>query len=338
MTSGLETWNAEQSDQQVRADTHVAPGCPVSGPGPVRLAGETVGDDIACVGFGPRLPKLLDASGADAIVVVGGLADLGEREIDRKWRHLGDPVFDDWLGDRYDDLADRLAGQDVPVLWATYPHVRLAPGNDGEGDWTTVADNDPLRVERLNEIIHDTVSGRDDFSVIDLDAWTQDLPAGRRLRRRVPARGPRPHRGGRGRRRALARAQGPRGHRAPNRPPPTRSGDATTSTTAGEGGAPGGRRRGHEQRAAPTLRRPTGERLAPFVRCLPAADRSPSPRADPVAPPRDRAPCWGRPMATFILRLDDPGEAAPAPRLAVKDLLDVAGTPTTAGSAVVAAT
>jgi peptidoglycan/LPS O-acetylase OafA/YrhL len=178
LTSGLETWNADQTDQQVRVDTHVAPGCPISAPGPVRLAGETIGEDIACVGFGPRLPELLDASGADAIVVVGGLVDLGEREIDRKWRHVGDPVFDDWVGDRYDDLADRLAGQDVPVLWATYPHVRLAPGNDGEGDWTTVADNDPLRVERLNEIIHDTVGGRDDFSVIDLDAWSQDLPAG----------------------------------------------------------------------------------------------------------------------------------------------------------------
>jgi len=178
MTSGLETWNADQADQQVRVDTHVAPGCPISAPGPVRLAGETIGENTACVGFGPRLPKLLDASGADAIVVIGGLADLGEREIDREWRHIGDPVFDDWLGDRYDDLANRLAGEDVPVLWATYPHVRLAPGNDGDGDWTTVADNDPLRVERLNEIIHDRVAGRDGFSIIDLDAWTQDLPAG----------------------------------------------------------------------------------------------------------------------------------------------------------------
>jgi amidase len=47
----------------------------------------------------------------------------------------------------------------------------------------------------------------------------------------------------------------------------------------------------------------------------------------------------GPPMATFILHLDDAAEAAPgAPRLAVKDLLDVAGTPTTAGSAAVAAT
>jgi peptidoglycan/LPS O-acetylase OafA/YrhL len=178
MTSGLATWNADQPDQQVRVDTHVAPGCPISAPGPVRLAGDTIGEDIACVGFGPRLPKLLAASEADAIVVVGGLADLGEREIDREWRHIGDPVFDDWLADRYDDLADRLAAQDVPVLWATYPHVHLAPGNDGVGDWTTVDENDPLRVERLNEIIHDTVAGRDDFSVIDLDAWTQDLAGG----------------------------------------------------------------------------------------------------------------------------------------------------------------
>ncbi|HZA76257.1 MAG TPA: acyltransferase family protein [Acidimicrobiales bacterium] len=178
LTAGLDTWNADQADQQMRVDTHVAAGCPISAPGPVRLAGETVGEGIACVGFRPRLPKLLDASGADAIVVVGGLADLGEREIDRKWRHIGDPVFDDWLADRYDDLADTLAEQDVPVLWATYPHVRLAPGNDGEGDWTSVEDNDPLRVERLNEIIRGTVAGRDDFSVIDLDAWTQDLPNG----------------------------------------------------------------------------------------------------------------------------------------------------------------
>ena len=43
-------------------------------------------------------------------------------------------------------------------------------------------------------------------------------------------------------------------------------------------------------------------------------------------------------MATFILRLDDPGAAPGALRLAVKDLLDVAGTRTTAGCAVVAAT
>jgi peptidoglycan/LPS O-acetylase OafA/YrhL len=233
MTSGLDTWNAEQPDQQVRVDTHVAPGCPISAPGPVRLAGETVGEDIACVGFGPRLPKLLDGSGADAIVVVGGLADLGEREIDRKWRHVGDPVFDDWLGDRYDDLADSLAGQDVPVLWATYPHVRLAPGDDGEGDWTTVADNDPLRVERLNEIIYDTVSGRDGFAVVDLDAWTQDLPAGGAFGAEYRLEGRDLTEAGAV---AAARWLVPKVLEATGTEPPPAAadGDATTSTTADE--------------------------------------------------------------------------------------------------------
>ncbi|HYZ97676.1 MAG TPA: amidase [Acidimicrobiales bacterium] len=44
-------------------------------------------------------------------------------------------------------------------------------------------------------------------------------------------------------------------------------------------------------------------------------------------------------MVTFILRIDEPGGPGPdAPRLAVKDLIDVVGTPTTAGSAAVAAT
>jgi peptidoglycan/LPS O-acetylase OafA/YrhL len=178
MVPGFAAWNEANPDQQIRVDTHVAPGCPVSSPGPVRLAGDTVGEGIPCIGFGPRLPKLLEASEADAIVVVGGLADLGERELGREWRHIGDPAFDDWLGDRYDDLADTLADSDVPVLWATYPHVRLTPGNDGSGDWTKVAENDPLRGERLNEIIRNTVSGRRGFSVIDLDAWSQDLPRG----------------------------------------------------------------------------------------------------------------------------------------------------------------
>ena len=50
---------------------------------------------------------------------------------------------------------------------------------------------------------------------------------------------------------------------------------------------------------------------------------------------RRRRAHQGQAIATFILRLDpQPGTG---PRLAVKDLIDIAGTPTTAGSAVVAA-
>lgn len=175
---GVQAWNTENPEQQVRLHTHVATNCPLSGPGPVRLAGDVVGEDTDCLGFGPRLPHLLDEGGPDVVVVVPGVGDLGEREIDSQWLHLGDPVYDDWLYQRLGDLADTLDDAGVPVVWATSPHVRLAPGGELEGDWTSVPDNDPARVDRLNEIIRDVVSGRDDTTVVDLGAWAQRLPRG----------------------------------------------------------------------------------------------------------------------------------------------------------------
>ena len=135
LTPGFEAWNAENPDQGVRIATHVATDCPLSAPGPVRLAGEKVGEDTACVGFGPRLPHLLDAADPDVVVVVPGVGDLAEREIDRQWVHAGDPVFDTWLRQHLDDLADTLGEAGVPVVWATSPHVRLAPAGRGRLDF-----------------------------------------------------------------------------------------------------------------------------------------------------------------------------------------------------------
>ncbi|HEX5947471.1 MAG TPA: acyltransferase family protein [Acidimicrobiales bacterium] len=177
MLPGFEAWNAESSDQ-VRVHTHIAAGCLLSGPGPVRLAGETIAEGTDCAGFEPRLPRLLDEAGADVVLVVPSAADVGAREIDREWRHLGDPVFDDWMYQSLSDLADVLDDAGVPVVWATSPHVRLAPGGDLEGDWTSVPDNDPARVDRLNQLIRDVASGRENNHVIDLGAWAQRLSRG----------------------------------------------------------------------------------------------------------------------------------------------------------------
>ena len=175
---GFEAWNAEHPDQQVRVATHVAVDCPLSGPGPVRLAGSVVGEDTSCIGFGPRLPHLLEEADPDVVVVVPGVGDIGEREIDRQWVHPGDPVYDTWLRQQLDDVADVLGDAGVPVVWATSPHVRLAPAGSDGGDWTSVAANDPARVDRLNEIIRQVAAGRDETSVLDFGAWAQRLPRG----------------------------------------------------------------------------------------------------------------------------------------------------------------
>lgn len=176
LPAGFEAWNGEHAGQQVRLHTHIATDCPLSGPGPVRLAGETIGEDTDCLGFGPRLPGLLDAADADVMVVVPGVGDLGTRQIGREWLHVGDPVFDEYLYERLDELASTLEEAGVPVVWTTVPHVRLAPA--GEGAWTEVPDNQPQRVDRLNELIRDVAARHDDTTVADLGAWAQRLPRG----------------------------------------------------------------------------------------------------------------------------------------------------------------
>jgi hypothetical protein len=178
LVPGFEAWNAENPDAQVRVATHTAADCPLSAPGPVRLGGAVIGEDTPCIGFGPRLPRLLDAAEADLVLVVPSVGDLGEREIDRQWLHAGDPVYDRWLRSHLDDVADTLEDAGVPVVWTTAPHVRLAPGGGADGDWTTVEANDPARVDRLNEIIRSVASPRDGATVVDLGVWAQRLPRG----------------------------------------------------------------------------------------------------------------------------------------------------------------
>jgi peptidoglycan/LPS O-acetylase OafA/YrhL len=174
---GFETWNDDTTDQQVRLATHVAADCPLTGAGPVDLAGRTVGDDVDCIGFGPRLPRLLDAADADVVLVVPSDADLGERAIDNEPVHLGDDAYDTWAQHRFESLASTLARTGAPVVWATVPHVHLVPGGDIDGDWTDVPANDPARVDRLNDIVR-SVAADAGQEVVDLAAWAQRLPRG----------------------------------------------------------------------------------------------------------------------------------------------------------------
>ena len=179
LVSGFTAWNGIAADQQLQVDTHVTPDCPLGGPGLRESFGERVESTVDCEAWRFRLPKMLEASQPDAIVVVMGLADLGSRKIDRKWVHLGDPAYDRFMADQIDGLADVLAETGKPVLWATYPHQRL--DNDPEDpaqSWSDFDDNDPRRVDVLNELIYAQVGQRKGFTVVDLDAWLNDEPRG----------------------------------------------------------------------------------------------------------------------------------------------------------------
>lgn len=177
MISGFDAWNAAQPDQQLRIDTHITSGCPLGGAGTRVSLGETVEPALDCEAWRPRLPKMLDAAEYDAIVVLMGAADLGEREIGNAWLHLGDAGYDRWLADQIDETADVLASAGAPVIWATLPHVRL-DDEDSATQWPDFDDNDPRRVDELNQLIVGTVGERDGFRVVDLDAWLHSVPRG----------------------------------------------------------------------------------------------------------------------------------------------------------------
>lgn len=177
LMSGFEDWNSTHSDEAIQVDTHVASSCPLGGPGELISLGQPVETTPECESWRLRLPDMLDAADYDAVVMLMGAADAGERRLGRDWRHLGDAEYDRWMADQIQGTADVLAEAGVPVLWATTPHVRL---DDDASDtrWSDFSDNDPQRIDRLNELIVANVGDRDAFTIVELQAWLYDVPRG----------------------------------------------------------------------------------------------------------------------------------------------------------------
>jgi peptidoglycan/LPS O-acetylase OafA/YrhL/lysophospholipase L1-like esterase len=175
---GLSGWNDRHPDQQVGIDTHLAFGCPLSGPGQIlapRGRKHTVSD---CATWLRDLPAAIERSQPDVVFIVMGLGDLGGRPVDGRWRDWGDPVFEEWMAARVDEVADALAEPGVPVLWLTFPPIRVVDADDPTASPDSIPLNEPHRVASLNRIIRAEADQRDGFRVIDLGAWMETWPEG----------------------------------------------------------------------------------------------------------------------------------------------------------------
>ena len=175
---GLSNWNRHHTDRQLRVDTHIAFGCPLSGPGEWEGPSGRAWTFPGCDSWLPGLPAALQRSSPSVVVMIMGMADIGGREIDGEWREPGDPVFDEWFAGRLDGVADALASGNDPVVWLTYPNVRVADRHDPTRSPDDIALNEPHRVAALNEAIRDAAEGRPNFTVVDLNAWVRSWPGG----------------------------------------------------------------------------------------------------------------------------------------------------------------
>jgi peptidoglycan/LPS O-acetylase OafA/YrhL len=173
------TWNADHPAEEVSVAAYTPFGCPAGGfEVPLRINGRGWHQGGDCARWHDRLPDIVAGADADVIVFSSGVFEMGERQFAGDWYHLGDPVLDRWLRERFDEIADVLASQGVPVVWATHPYVHMKDPHDPTVPWADLGENDPARVDRLNEIVGEVVVDRPGFHVVDLQSWSRDLPGG----------------------------------------------------------------------------------------------------------------------------------------------------------------
>src|SRR5262249_20216655 len=85
--------------------------------------------------------------------------------------------FDARLRDRMTSLTRRIGEHGARVLWATYPHVRVRPELDGTGS-PPFPENDPVRVDRWNELMKQAISGIPNTGIVDFATYARDQPGG----------------------------------------------------------------------------------------------------------------------------------------------------------------
>jgi peptidoglycan/LPS O-acetylase OafA/YrhL len=172
---GFRTWNETHAGEQFHVDNFRAIGCTVGEAGTMRSLGRITEPNGACRRFHRLLPTMLARADYDAILVNMGHADLADRPIDGQWSHLGQPAFDLWFADQVGRLADVLSLEGAPVFWASTTHPRMLRADDPSRPWRSYADNDPARVDRLNQILAEVVGGRPNFRILDVAGWLRDV-------------------------------------------------------------------------------------------------------------------------------------------------------------------
>jgi peptidoglycan/LPS O-acetylase OafA/YrhL len=172
-------WNDDVPSEPVAVEAYTPFGCPAGGLDvPLRINGHRWRGGGDCADWHDHLADIVARADADVIVFSSGVFEMGERQFAGDWYHLGDPPLDRWLRERLAAIADVLAAGDVPVVWATHPHIRMHDPTDATVPWSDMGENDPARVDRLNEIVDEVIDGRPGFDRVGLDEWTRDLPGG----------------------------------------------------------------------------------------------------------------------------------------------------------------
>jgi hypothetical protein len=96
---------------------------------------------------------------------------------DDTWRTPGDPAYDAHLAERYALATDVLSANGALVVWLTSPHIETHRGiaTAPQGGWS---ESDPNRIDRVNELIAESIEGDDRATLVDYAGHLAGYPGG----------------------------------------------------------------------------------------------------------------------------------------------------------------
>ncbi|GAC1533074.1 MAG: acyltransferase family protein [Acidimicrobiales bacterium] len=141
-------------------------GCGVAVGSMVRTQGDVGQVPGRCQGWERLWQEAVDAVHPDVVLVLVGRWEVLDRVVDGRWQHLGQPDFDAYVAGQL-DRAFRIArsgGGRVVVLTAPYFASQERPQG---GRWP---EDDPARVDRMNDLLREAVTLRGGATLYDLNA------------------------------------------------------------------------------------------------------------------------------------------------------------------------
>ena len=171
---GLEKWSRTSGTLQVWDAGKL--GCSVGRGGLIRYLGNERPVHDYC-DWTTDYPQQIAPVRPQVIMVMFGTWDVVDRKIpgDDQWRHIGDPVYDDFLRSEISSVIDTMTASGATVVWFTHPHIEAGVG---EGLAQNAPENDPARMDMLNDLVRGVVAKKSRAVMADLEGHMQSTPEG----------------------------------------------------------------------------------------------------------------------------------------------------------------
>lgn len=140
-------------------------GCGISTYSPIRYGGQVGTMLNDCYSWADKWAQDVQSYRPQVAAVLLGRWEVADRWVNGRWVSLGDPSYDQYLSDRLDFAISILSAHGAKVALLTSPLYHSRENVDG----AKPAEDDPARVTRWNELLHEAAARHPDkVRVFDL--------------------------------------------------------------------------------------------------------------------------------------------------------------------------